>query len=57
MEKIREEQINISSIKKFQNSSLVKENQTYLQRIALTCMLKIKYKIEKRAIKEAKNGR
>jgi hypothetical protein len=32
-------------------------HQTYLQRIALTCMLKIKYKIEKRAIKEAKNGR
>lgn len=30
--KIREEQINISSIKKFQNSSLIKENQTYLQR-------------------------
>ena len=30
--KIREEQINISSVKKFQNSSLIKENQNYLQR-------------------------
>lgn len=30
--KIREEQITIASIKKFQNSSLIKENQTYLQR-------------------------
>lgn len=30
--KIREEQINISSVKKFQNSSLTKENQMYLQR-------------------------
>lgn len=28
---IRENQINISSVKKFQNSSLIKENQTYLQ--------------------------
>ena len=31
-EKIREEQINISSVKKFQNSSLIKENQNYLQK-------------------------
>ncbi len=30
--KIREEQINISSVKKFQNSSLIKENQNYLQK-------------------------
>lgn len=30
--KIREEQINISSVKKFQNSSLIKENQVYLQK-------------------------
>lgn len=29
---INESKINISSIKKFQNSSLIKENQTYLQR-------------------------
>ena len=29
---IPEEKINISSIKKFQNSSLIKENQMYLQR-------------------------
>lgn len=29
---INENKINISSIKKFQNSSLIKENQTYLQR-------------------------
>lgn len=28
---IKENQINISSVKKFQNSSLIKENQTYLQ--------------------------
>ncbi len=28
---IEENQINISSVKKFQNSSLIKENQTYLQ--------------------------